>query len=168
MDTRTVVLERETRLDRPADEVWARVTTPTGINHELGPWLRMTIPGGWNGASLADVEAGARLGRSWVLLAAVMPIDYDDLGIDAIGDRYFRERSTMATARLWQHERWVERDEDDPDGACLVRDRIEYVPRRWLSAIPAAARAHQAILTTVFRHRHRRLVAWSAATTSAS
>ncbi len=168
MDPRTVVIERETQLARSADEVWQRVTTPAGINHELGPWLRMTVPTTWRGSSLADVAPGSQLGRSWVLLLAVVPIDYDDLGIDAIGDRYFRERSTMATARTWQHERWVDPDEGDPDRACIVRDRIEYVPRPWLAAIPGAARAQRAILTAVFRQRHRQLRAWSAGTTSAS
>ncbi len=93
-----VVIERTSRLARPAAEVWARVTTPAGINHEVAPWLQMTVPRGWSGSSLADVVAGTRLGRSWILALGLVPVDYDDLHIECIGDGYFREVSTMASA----------------------------------------------------------------------
>jgi len=155
------VVERATKLRGPADEVWSRVTTPAGINHELGPWMRMTIPRGWDGFSLADVQPGTKLGRSWVLLFGVIPIDYDDLGIDEIGDRFFRERSTMSSARSWQHERWVVADEQAPE-SCVLRDRIEFVSRHWIAVLPGARRAHRAIIAALFRHRHRRVAAWSA------
>ena len=168
MAPHTYVIERATRLARPAEEVWERVTTPAGINHELSPWLRMTVPATWSGSSLADVAPGTQLGRSWVLLFAVVPIDFDDLGIAEIGDRYFRERSTMATAQTWQHERWVDPDAGEPGRACIVRDRIEYVPHGWLASIPGARRAQRMILSAVFRHRHRRLRDWSAGTPSPS
>ena len=102
---------------RPADEVWARVVTPAGINDELVPWMRMTVPRAWRGSSLADVEPGTKLGRSWILALGFVPVDYDDLGIAAIGERSFLEQSTMFSARSWQHERWV--DPDPPDGTRL-------------------------------------------------
>ena len=28
----------------PVEKVWQRVTSPEGINHELGPFLKMTMP----------------------------------------------------------------------------------------------------------------------------
>jgi hypothetical protein len=157
-----VVIERETWLARPADEVWERVTTPAGINAELRPWMRMTVPRRWKGTSLADVAPGDTLGRSWVLLFGLLPIDYDDLGIADVRDGYFLERSTMASAQRWQHERWVEEDRRGQERACIVRDRLEFVPRRWITAIPGGRRAHQGIIIAVFRHRHRRLAAWGA------
>jgi hypothetical protein len=163
MDPSVLVVERSTPLARSADEVWERVTTPAGINHELGPWMRMTIPRGWAGASLADVVPPVRLGRSWVLLFGVIPFDYDDLAIDALGERSFRERSTMLSAREWQHERWVVPDELSPGDRCVVRDRLEFVPRRAITAIPRAARIHRAVIAAVFAHRHRRLRRWCSA-----
>ena len=45
--------------ERP-EAVWARVASLEGINHELGPWMRMTAP---RGAELTP--EGAPLGRRW-------------------------------------------------------------------------------------------------------
>ncbi len=45
MSERTIV--QVSRLAAPAADVWRWVTTPDGINDELRPWLRMTIPRGW-------------------------------------------------------------------------------------------------------------------------
>ncbi len=157
----TLVVERSSSLARSPDDVWARVTTPAGINDELAPWMRMTIPRRWDGASLADVEPPSVLGRSWVLLFGVIPFDYDHLGIDELGERSFRERSTMLSARRWQHERWVEPDEGCAGVGCVVRDRLEFLPRRLIVAVPGGAKLHRAIVTAMFAHRHRRLVAWS-------
>ena len=157
-----VVIERTSRLARPAAEVWARVTTPAGINHELAPWLQMTVPRGWSGSSLADVVAGTRLGRSWILALGLVPVDYDDLHIERIGDGYFREVSTMASAARWQHERFVEPSPEAGMGTCTVRDRVEFVPRRWVTAVPGGLHLHRAVIGALFRHRHRRLAWWSA------
>ena len=38
------------------DEVWARITTPAGVNHELGPLRRMTWPAEVESLDPADVE----------------------------------------------------------------------------------------------------------------
>jgi hypothetical protein len=158
-DDDTVEVRGSVQLPRPADEVWARVTTPAGINDELRPWLHMTMPRGAP-ARLDHLESGDHLGRSWLLLFGVVPFDWDDLGIEAIEPGYFREVSTMATASRWQHERWVEPLVGDPSG-CVLHDRVRFVPRRALAAVPGLRRVHEAIITTVFRHRHRRLQRWA-------
>jgi hypothetical protein len=155
----SLVIERATSLPRPAGEVWARVVTPEGINHELGPWLRMTVPPGMP-ASLDTLEPPCTLGRSWVLAGGVVPVDWDDLGIDVLEPGHFRERSTMASAAHWQHERWVTADADDPD-RCVVRDRLELISRALIRALPGGTRAHRAIIAAVFAHRHRRLRRWA-------
>ncbi|HEX2069136.1 MAG TPA: hypothetical protein VHH54_02905, partial [Actinomycetota bacterium] len=61
------------------DVVWRRIGTPEGINHELGPWLRMTTPRALRGYTLDDVPVGKPLGRSWLLLLRVLPFDFDNL-----------------------------------------------------------------------------------------
>ncbi len=159
--TEPVVVEWTSRLARSADDVWARVTTPAGINDELVPWMRMTVPRAWRGSSLADVAPGAQLGRSWILALGFLPIDYDDLAIAAIDDRSFREQSTMFSARSWQHERWVEPDASLAGDMCTLRDRVEFVPRRWVTALPGGVGIHRALIDALFRHRHRRLAVWS-------
>jgi hypothetical protein len=59
-------VEVSSRLDAAPDEVWRWIVTPEGVNDELRPWLRMTVPGG--DFDLRSVEIGKPIGRSWVLL----------------------------------------------------------------------------------------------------
>src|SRR4051812_8968969 len=96
--------EVRTNVAAPADAVWLRVTTPEGINDELAPVMRMTMPAAMRGKSLADLSPGAHLGRSWLLLFGLVPFDYDDLFIAEIRPGHFLERSTMLSMRVWEHE----------------------------------------------------------------
>ena len=133
--------------------MWARVTTPEGINHELAPWLRMTAPEALVRLRADDVPLGVRLCRSWILLGGVLPVDYDDLtlvGVEA--GRGFHERSAMATASLWEHRRSLH---DDRHGGCVLVDRLAYVPR-----FAMAAAVLDAIVPRLFTQRHRRLRAY--------
>ena len=133
-----------------ADDVWGRVITPAGINHELMPIVRMTVPRGFDGLDPASVQLGHPIGRSWILLLGVVPIDYDDITLVRLDPgRGFLERSPMLTQREWEHERTIA-----PDGAAgvLLTDRVRFQPR-----LPIPARWLRPLYRTVFRHRHRRL-----------
>lgn len=137
--------------DLPAapDEVWARVASLEGINHELGPWLRMTSP---HGAvlSVEDVPLGRKWFRSWILLFGLIPFDYDDLCVARLEPgRGFLERSTMLSARVWEHERTLEPLDG---GGTRVTDRVRFEPR-----VRLVAPIQRAIVAATFRHRHRRL-----------
>ena len=137
-------------LQAPPDAVWARVASMKGINHELGPWMRMTAP---RGAELSPeaVPLGRRWFRSWILLLGVLPFDYDHLRLIAIEPgRGFHEDSTMLSQRRWVHRRTLE----PTDGGTRVVDRIEFEPR-----LPGLAGFLRPIFRAVFRHRHRRLAA---------
>jgi ligand-binding SRPBCC domain-containing protein len=143
------VVERQSVLAAPPEEVWERVSTFEGINDELGPLLRMTAPARVRSLDPADVVLGERLFRSWVLLFGVLPIDYDDLTLIALEPgRGFHERSRMLSMRVWEHERTLE-----PDGAgCLVRDRLSFEPR-----LPGMGPLLERIVRATFAHRHGRL-----------
>ena len=139
----------------PADEVWARAISEEGINDELRPILRMTMPSELRGKTIDDVEVGVPLGRSWILLFGLIPVDYDDLCLAELGPgNRFCERSSMLSMRVWQHERSVE---DAGEGSCRVTDRLGFELRRPLAWIPGSARLARAIVAALFRHRHRRL-----------
>jgi len=135
----------------PREAVWARVSTFDGVNHELGPLLRMTAP---HGAVIdpAAVPIGERWFRSRLLLFGVLPVDYDDLTLIALepGSR-FHERSAMRSMRVWEHERRL----DDAPGGTQVTDRLTFVPR-----VPVAQGLQRALVVATFRRRHRRLRAW--------
>jgi len=50
----------ESHLSAPPAAVWERVSTFEGINHELGPVLRMTAPASVRSLDPADVVLGER------------------------------------------------------------------------------------------------------------
>ena len=137
-------------LPAPADEGWAAATDFAAINDELTPLMRMTAPEEWRTLSIDRVEPGRRLFRSWLLLAGVVPVDYDDLTIVEVGPGHrFLERSRMLSAPVWVHERVVV-----PTGphSCRVTDQVQFEARSVV---------HRAVLRRVvprlFAHRHQRL-----------
>lgn len=144
----------------PAAEAWARATSPAGINDELRPWLRMTIPGRLHGLGIGDVRVGEPLGRSWILLGGILPVEYDDIRLAELEPgRRFLERSSMLALGVWQHERIVE---PAGEGACRVTDRLGFELRFPLARLPGARRLARAIVAALFRHRHRRLASFAA------
>lgn len=146
-----------TTLATAADELWRQVCTIEGVNYELGPYLRMTMPSGLRGRSIDDLEPGAQPGRSWLLLGGVFPVDYDDLGIAELEPpRRFLERSRMLSMSIWEHERLVE-----PAGhaSSTISDRLGFELRRPLAAAPGSGALAIRMVGSTFRHRHRRLLA---------
>ncbi len=149
------LVEQTSIIARPADEVWARAVSEEGINHELSPILRMTMPHGLRGRTIDDVEVGVPLGRSWILLGRVLPVDYDDLRLAELEPgRRFLERSRTLTFDPWQHERIVE---PAGEGSCRVTDRLSFELKPAVAWIPGSVRIATAIVRSLFRHRHRRL-----------
>jgi hypothetical protein len=153
-------VEQSSVVARSAAQVWGRAITPEGINDELAPILRMTMPRGLRGKTVDDVEVGVPLGRSWILLGRVLPVDYDDLCLAELEPgRRFLERSRTLTFAVWQHERVIA-----PVGemSCRVTDRLGFELKRPLAWIPGSARLATAVVGFLFRHRHRRLArAWT-------
>jgi ligand-binding SRPBCC domain-containing protein len=138
------------RLDASPAVVWDRVTTPAGINDEMRPYLRMTIPRGFERLDPARIELGETIGRSWILLFGLLPFDYDDLRLVRLDPgEGFLERSTMLSQPSWEHERTLRAVE----GGCEIADRVRWQPRLGLPGAPL-----QPAIAWFFRHRHRRLV----------
>ncbi len=76
--------------------MWDRITTPEGINDEMRPYLRMTLPPGVEQLDPESVELGKPIGRSWILLFGLLPFDYDDVTLARLeAGRGFLERSRM-------------------------------------------------------------------------
>lgn len=137
------------RLDADPAAVWEWVTTPAGINDEMRPYLRMTVPRGFERLDPETVPVGEPIGRSWILLFGLLPFDYDDLTLVRLDPgRGFLERSTMLSQRSWEHERTLE----PIGGGCLVTDRVRWRPRLGLPAAPL-----RPLFAWFFGHRHRRL-----------
>lgn len=138
------------RLEAQPERVWERIITPAGINDEMRPYLRMTLPRGVESLDLSSIELGRRIGRSWILLFGLIPFDYDDLTLVRLEEgRGFLERSQMLSQRVWEHERTLE---PAGEGSCLITDRVAWEPRLGLPAAPL-----RPVIRWFFRHRHRRL-----------
>jgi hypothetical protein len=141
-------------------EVWDRIVTPDGINDELSPYMRMTVPPSLRGKSINDIRIGEKLGRSWFLLFGILPFDYDDITIAELEPgRRFLEKSTMLSIHHWVHERML----TEVVEGCEVKDRIEFELRPPSVWIPGMENLTMAMLQFLFNHRHGRLLKWSAA-----
>lgn len=139
------------------DAVWRRISTAEGINHELRPWLRMTTPRGLRGQTLDAVPLRRPLGRSWVLLLGLIPFEFDDIFLAERGPgRRFLETSSSLTMRHWHHERVI----TETNGGSEVSDRLQFEPRGLAGRIPWIRQAMRRFVTSVFRHRHRRLTGY--------
>lgn len=136
-------------LNAGAEAVWARAIDPEGINYELRPLMRMSVPKGAEDFGLDELEPG-HIGRSWIFFFGFLPLDYDDLNIVRVEPgRGFLERSRMLSMRLWEHERTV-----TPlgEGRCRVEDRLAWEPR-----LPLPGAWLRPLIHFVFNHRHGRL-----------
>lgn len=139
-----------------AAAVWRRVVTPAGIDDELRPWLSMSVPRGAGDVTVDTVPVGEPLGRAWLRLLGVLPIDYDDLVVVEVEPgRRFREESTMLSMRRWVHDRTVEPTSD----GTVVTDRVTLEPRLLLRRLGPVLRV---VVAALFAHRHRRLAEYFA------
>jgi hypothetical protein len=110
--------------------------------------MRMTVPGGGE-IDLDSIEVGKPIGRSWVLLLGLIPIDYDEINVVELEPgRGFVERSRMLSQRSWEHVRTIE---PVADGS-VITDSVAWEPR-----LPLPARSLRPLFRVIFRHRHRRL-----------
>jgi hypothetical protein len=146
------VVEQASEVAAPSDHVWERVVSSEGINDEMRPWLTMTMPRGAEGLSVDTVPLGVPLGRAWIRLFGIIPIDYDHLSIASIEPgRSFHEKSTMLSMRSWQHERTLT---PVSDSVTRVHDRITFEPRL---PMRLASGLFVTVFAAFFAHRHRRL-----------
>ena len=154
-----LTFEQRSSLPVCAGEVWSRATTPDGVNDELFPWLRMSVPAAMRGKTIDQLPLGQRLGRSWLLAMCLFPVDFDDITLAEVGPGYrFRETSRMLAIRSWVHERTVR----DIAGGCEVVDRLTFELRRPGAWVPGWRNTMTVLLKLLFRHRHARLARWAA------
>lgn len=150
-----IIVEHESIVAADASAVWARITDPAGINHELAPLLAMRMPRRMHGTTVDLVPVGVPLGKAPLLLFGVLPVEYDALTLVELDPgRRFHEKSTMATMRRWEHERTLT-PEDGP--RTRVHDRLTMELRAPLARLPYGDTLARQIVTRLFEHRHRRL-----------
>ncbi len=150
----TTHLDHSVVLGADTDAVWRRAVTPAGINHEMKPWVTMTMPAAAHGLTVDTITLGQPIGRAWLRLFGVLPFDYDRLVIvEREPGRRFLEQSTMLSMRRWEHERTL----NPVTGGTRVTDRITFEPRLPLRPIAGLLALG---VDAFFKHRQRRLKAY--------
>lgn len=145
-----ITIVRSSVLSVDAQRLWDRVTSSAGVNDELGPYLTMRLPGSLADAGIASAPVRQPLGRAWILVGGVLPVEADDLSLQSVdAPRRFHERSSMLTAQVWEHERTLEAV---GSGATRLTDVVTVVPRRFVPRPVVGV-----VVAAVFTHRHRRL-----------
>lgn len=153
-----IEIRRSSVVKAPREQVWARVVTAKGVSDEFGPLLTMRFPAAFGGTgqrastapSIADLALGWPVGRAWILLGGVIPVEYDDLVIVEVeAPRYFMERSTLGSCRVWEHRRELV---ELTDGQTRVTDVLRAEPRALMPSWVVAK-----VVGALFTHRHRRL-----------
>ncbi len=133
---------------RTVSQVWQRVGSWEGVNHELGPLFRMTFPRAFS--QISDIPAdGNSHFVSTILLFGFIPFDRHRFSLIEIDvPNYFSERSSNFTMSLWSHRRTLIETED----GVTVNDVCHFVPR-----VSLMGRVLRAVYAAVFRRRHKRL-----------
>jgi ligand-binding SRPBCC domain-containing protein len=148
------VVDNDVVVPAAAAAVWDRVVHPDGINHEMRPWMTMSMPRGARGVTVETVRLGHPVGRAWLRLFGLIPFDFDDLTIVELEPgRRFLERSTMLSMRRWEHERTL----TPVARGTRVHDRVTLEPRL---PIPGLAGLLARVVDAFFKHRQRRLRAY--------
>ena len=117
-----------------------------GVNQELMPLVKMTVPADVHNRSISEAPVGELAFRSWLLLGGALPFDRHALKLERIkpGEQFIEESDSWMQKR-WRHVRTLE----DIDGGCRLTDEVTFTPRIRLLA-PVAAR----LVDLVFSHRH--------------
>lgn len=130
-------------------EVWRSVSTMTGVNFELRPFVYMTSPRDQE-VLPREVTPGQVVFRSWLLFLGVLPFDRHALAFESVEDGVgFVEESSSWLQRRWRHERTLTAL---PNGHCTVADRLVIEPR-----LGPTRPIVTAVTKRLFEHRHRKL-----------
>lgn len=136
-------------VDATQDTVWNSISTMTGVNYELHPFVRMTNPPAQD--ALPTEVDGSVVFKSWLLLFGLMPFDRHALALVHVHEGVgFVEESSSWLQRRWRHERTLTTTEE---GGCTIEDRLVIEPRLRLFRPVVSA-----VVGQLFSHRHRRLV----------
>jgi ligand-binding SRPBCC domain-containing protein len=145
------IVENQIVVPAAAHAVWERIVDPEGINHEMRPWMTMTMPRRAKDLTVDTVPLGRPVGRAWLRLFGLIPCDFDHVNIVEIETgRRFLERSTMLSMRRWEHERTL----TPVAGGTRVHDRVTLSPRL---PVPGLAALVARLVNAFFKHRQRRL-----------
>ncbi len=144
----TFTLKVASNLPVPLPNLWQKVSTMEGVNHELAPFIHMTSPATLRRLPFTQAPLKQPLFTSWLLLFGILPFDRHQLRLDEVWEGGFRENSSSLIHRAWRHERIITAN---GTGSTLT-DTLNFEPR-----ISLLGYIILPVVRFVFQHRHRHL-----------
>ena len=144
----TFTLKIASNLPVPMPNLWQKVITMEGVNHELAPFIHMTSPATLRRLPFTQAPLKQPLFASWLLLFGILPFDRHQLRLDEVWEGGFRENSSSLIHRVWRHERIITAH----DTGCTLTDIVNFELR--LSVLGYIILP---VVRFVFQHRHQRL-----------
>ncbi|MDP9140920.1 MAG: hypothetical protein M3O62_09035 [Pseudomonadota bacterium] len=143
-----ISLRFESHLVTDVATLWQHASSMAGVNFELMPLVRMTYPADRAALPHENIPKDV-LFQSWLMLFGILPFDRHALRLTNVWPRQgFDEDSTSWLQSRWIHKRRL----IGRANGVTVTDELEITPRvRFAAPIVAA------MVTQIFRHRHRRL-----------
>ena len=142
---RPEIFVKRSRIDAPAEEVFAWHEQPGALERLTPPWEQVQVV-----QESGSLKNGARV----TLLTRLGPFRMKWVAEhrDYVKGRQFRDVQVSGPFARWDH---THRFEPDGDAACWLEDRIEYVlPGWWLGKLFGASIARKR-LERLFEYRHR-------------
>lgn len=138
--------EISSNLELSTEDV-SSLLTMSGVNRELSPFIRMTVPPEWSSKAIFEWPTGKVLFSSWILLFGIFPVDRHKFFLQSVDrETGFAEDSCSLTNKSWRHRRRIDRT-----GAfCWVTDTVEFRGRLPFLAIILAP-----VYRFIFKHRHK-------------
>jgi hypothetical protein len=108
------------------EAVWNSVSTMRGVNAELWPMVRMTVPEGMEDVSISAMPLGQPAFKSRILILGFIPFDVHELTLLRVKpEREFYEHSRSLVMRDWIHERTIQ----PKMTGCEIVDQIRFTPK---------------------------------------
>lgn len=131
------------------EKLWHAVTNMNGVNYELAPLVRMTVPKTYKGFTISDAPLNQPLFSSLILLFCYIPVDLHRFKLEkVVVNERFEEYSNTLIHRFWQHTRIL----TTVKKGTRIEDRLTFQPR-----LPLLGYFLLPIFQLVFRNRHRKL-----------
>lgn len=121
----------------------------SGVNYELSPILKMSVPEKWATTSISDWPINEELFSSKVLFFGFIPIDLHSFTFLFVNTSGFKESSKTLINSVWSHERTIS---NNGSGA-IVSDVIYFK-----SKLGFLGYLFKPVSQAIFAHRHKRLI----------
>ena len=140
--------EMETSLAVSPDQLASDLLLMSGVNYELSPLLKMSVPQTWAAKPISDWPVNNNIFSSTILLFGFIPIDLHRFKFLSVHGMGFKESSKTLLNSLWSHQRTIS---SNGSGA-KVTDVVYYK-----SKLGFLGYLFKPLYQSIFAHRHKRL-----------